>query len=132
MSEKTIEYDDIDAIRGVLEGRKIVSSEHKNLGSYNGTIRFTLDNGTVLVASEADGGCACENGCFTLEKPEIPDNVITRVEFAESKGGWGEGHIEIFVFTESGKFTIIDSEGSDNGYYGWGYTLHIEEIEEKE
>ena len=40
---------------------------------------------------------------------------------------WNE-KIRLFVYDELGKHTLIQSEGSDNGYYGWGYYLSVEEV----
>lgn len=90
-------------------------------------IEYTLDDGTVLSAYETDGGCACSNGCFSVELGEDterrligatimsvrteerledsygaiddPDKVKVFVD-GEGEGGYGSAEMFVFVYTD--------------------------------
>jgi hypothetical protein len=137
-----IEYTDVDALRSALVGRTITETRATG-DEYSKVISFVLDDGSVLNAHATEGGCACSNGCFTVANPEQVSGTILGVEVAESSQSWdgtetpvtpgsisdGTGVLRLFVYDELGKHTLVQSEGSDNGYYGWGYFLSVQQPE---
>lgn len=127
MNTDTFDYSDIDELKKALIGRSIEKVESTDLGSYHGEVKLTLDNGDVLTAYEADGGCACSNGCFDLTPKLERSGTILNVEIDDPEGGNGDGfgQIKLFIYTELGKQEALVSEGGDNGYYGWGYALSL-------
>lgn len=125
-----IEYNDVDALKEALVGREILGFVSEGLGTYRGSVQIQLDNGDVLTGWEADGGCACSNGCFDLTQPEAPKGTVMNVEVEETEDGYESGTIRLFVYTEFGRTNILESSGSDNGYYGWGYHLTLNKKEE--
>lgn len=133
-----VAYDDEESLRNILVGRSIVKIEKLLTAPYSAwssetldSIEFTLDDGTVLEAREADGGCACSNGCWSVATSiEGPTSVITNVEVVEDLEGSSEhrdgyGTLRMFIYTENGPVEAITSEGGDNGYYGWGYHVYV-------
>lgn len=135
MTDTYIDYTEIERLREVLVGRKILSVIPNHLGTYHGTVKFVLDNGTVLTAMESDGGCACANGCFALSVAEgvAGAGVITSVDMTEEVEygvvGDGQSTISIFVYFEGLPSAVkaLTSDGGDNGYYGWGFRFMLEE-----
>jgi len=135
--DAAVEYTDVAAIKESLVGRSIVSTLSEGDG-VDRVLTFVLDDGTLLRAHATDGGCACSNGCFTVEPGNVVRGTITNVEVEEFASSWdtageqpvapgsvsdGEGTIRIFVYGELGKQLLVESQGSDNGYYGWGFWL---------
>ncbi len=137
-----IDYTDLGRLKSILVGRSIVSTRESGTG-YNKTISFALDDGSVLMANASDGGCACSNGCFSVKNTNVPSGTITNVELTEVARNWwddkethevtpgsmsdGTATIRLFVYTDmtEGRQEIVESEGSDNGYYGWGFWLAL-------
>jgi hypothetical protein len=172
-------------------------------GDYDKVIEYHLDNGAVLRAHAADGGCGCSNGCFTVElddenqrkligatilavdlkeytqeyreltpaevaertlsdgttrdvtiikpwnsKKETPFGYVADTEIEPGSMRDGSSVIKLFVYTDLQQSTqlpnalvpadgvkhenlevavpLVTSEGGDNGYYGWGFSLSIE------
>lgn len=135
-----IEYTNVEAIRSALIGRRIVSTIGTG-GDYPADIKFVLDDGTILTAHATDGGCACSNGCFSVKPATAVTGTILNVAVKEMVDSWdtsakrevapgsvtdGEAEIRIFVYTDLGEHLIMTSEGGDNGYYGWGFWLHVD------
>lgn len=146
-NEPQIEYTNIEKIKAALVGRSIVATETEG-ESYSRVISFKLDDGTTLKAHATDGGCGCTNGCFTVDNPDSITGTILNVEVSEEAQTYdyaarenerkqvtpgsisdGEATIRIYVYTEIGKATLIESEGGDNGYYGWGFWLSVDTAE---
>ncbi len=138
--DQAIKYFDIDKLGEVLIGKRISGVRNVGEGTSK-TIEFDL-GGVVLVAHATDGGCSCSNGCFTVDTELTGvDATILNVEIEERADDYwtgGEGGviepgsisngsavIRIFVYTELGKSELVKSEGSDNGYYGWGFWLSV-------
>jgi len=133
-----IEYNEVDKIREALVGRSIVSTLSEGT-DYERVLSFVLDDGTVLKAHATDGGCACTNGCFTVAPGSVVRGTITNVEVKEYETDFdgnaarevalGEhpdsGRVNLFVYTDLGEHVLIESEGGDNGYYGWGFWLSV-------
>lgn len=132
MTEVT--YNDTDALRAALVGRKIIETRHGE-GKRNEysdpmpAISFVLDDGTILEAIATDGGCACSNGCWSVENPEsAPSQVITNVEVIDEPDTEGFGDsatLRMFVYADNVKTELVRSVGMDNGYYGWGYAVAV-------
>lgn len=136
-----VQYDDIDGLKALLVGHEIirVDKARKRLDGWHHrdteVISFTLDNDVVLEARETDGWCSCSNGCWSVANNAIPEGVIMNVEIEETDLETGEpireGYdgwtaIRMFVMDDLGnRVPLIESEGMDNGYYGWGYELHV-------
>jgi hypothetical protein len=135
--ETSVAYDDVDAIKAALVGRRIIETRKgKQEEWYRGpldTIEFVLDDGTILEARETDGGCACSNGCWSVESVDAaPTQVITNVEAVEelddngyTTHGDGTATLRLFVYADQVKAELVKSVGGDNGYYGWGYELVV-------
>jgi hypothetical protein len=143
MSARSIGYDDQLALRELLVGRRIVETRKSTAKAESwsdemNAVEFVLDDGQVLKAIATDGGCACSNGCWSVENPDVvaPDQIITGVETAEDLDGeWsthgdGSATLRLFVYAAGIKSEIVRSEGGDNGYYGWGYALLVETPEQ--
>ena len=135
-----VQYDDTEMLKRLLVGREIVrvDKDIKRFDEWHSrnmaVISFTLDNGVVLEARETDGGCSCSNGCWSVANNAIPEGVIMNVEIEETDPETGEpvrrddewAIIRMFVMDDLGnRVPLIESEGGDNGYYGWGYELHV-------
>ena len=133
----------MEKLKAALVGRSIVSTLSEGDGVHK-VLSFVLDDGSILYAHATDGGCACSNGCFTVEWGQLVEGTITNVEVKEVVDYWnwdtgdsekkevvprsisdGSAEISIFVYTELGKQELVKSEGGDNGYYGWGFWLHV-------
>lgn len=138
--DDAIDYTEIDKLKAALVGRSITETIGAG-GDYPAEIAFVLDDGSRLIAHATDGGCACTNGCFSVAPGSAARGTILNVEVSESVDSWGSAGtqavqpgsvtdgsstIRVFVYTELGKSTLIKSEGSDNGYYGWGFWLNVE------
>lgn len=138
-----IEYSDVKKIKDALVGKSIIStlSEGRDLER---VLTFVLDDGSLLKAHATDGGCACTNGCFTVEPGNVVRGTITNVEVEEFADSWestgkvkvapgsvsyGEARINVFVYSDLGRQLLVSSEGNDNGYYGWGFWLSVQKPE---
>ena len=139
--DDAIEYDEIDKIKDALIGREIISTVSEG-ADFNRVLSFVLDDGTILKAHAADGGCGCSNGCFTVNPGSVIRGTILNVELKEFQEDWsssvkksiepgsaddGSGTIQVFVYTDltDDPALLIESEGGDNGYYGWGFWLSV-------
>lgn len=105
-------------VREQLMFRKVVEVHQMNDGL---TAELVLDNGVVLVTQGNQGCGGCGNGWYYLSALNTCDNAITNVEFVES--GYEEV-FSIFVYSADNRINLLTYEGSDNGYYGVGYTIH--------
>ncbi|GAA4762341.1 DUF7448 domain-containing protein [Microbacterium gilvum] len=135
-----IEYTDAEKIRQALVGRSIVSTISEG-EEYKRVLSFVLDDGTLLKAHATDGGCSCTNGCFSVEPVASVAGTILNVEVKEFEESYGSeakeitpgsitdggATIQIFVYTDlaAGGHVLVESEGQDNGYYGWGFWLSV-------
>ncbi len=116
-----LSHEDQDDIAALLIGRTVVKVDEHTL---------RLDDGTVLVLPDTDGGCACSAGDYSLIELNGVDNIITRVEFVDDPSGDdhedGAGVYQIFVFADNAKINLATWSGSDgNGYYGTGYDIQV-------
>lgn len=109
-----------------LVGRRIVEIDKQSdqIGY------LILDNGTrlKLVGNEGCGGCG--NGWYYLDELNTCSNVITSVTLGCEQPGesWGEeyGVYRLYVFAENEKICAASYSGGDNGYYGEGFSVHVE------
>lgn len=137
---REINYNDNDEINKILVGRTITGiTEAKatdylypGYGEMLNVVTITLDDGTRLIAQETDGGCSCSNGCWSMEKHPESDRLIgatiLNAEVVEEPGEYeDEATMRLFVYADFGKSEVYSSEGHDNGYYGWGYHLFVQQ-----
>lgn len=138
--KEAFEYSELDRLKAALVGKSITSTVSEG-ESYERIISFVLNDGTILRAHATNGGCACSNGCFTVEPGSTPvAGTITNVEVSEQVETYdtdgpkevtpgsvsdGEARIRIYVYADMDKALLIESEGGDNGYYGWGFWLDV-------
>lgn len=139
---RTLNHEDQEAITNLLVGRRVTKIDEDHI---------LLDDGTLIKAIGADGGCGCNAGCYDLQVLNGVDNVITRVEFdyhptGDDEVAWGSekalteaqkcehgpqedeyaGHYRIFVFADNEKINLMQFDGTDgNGYYGTGFEILI-------
>lgn len=132
-------YTETEQLKAALVGRTITSTISEG-ADYERVLTFVLDDGTLLKAHAQDGGCACSNGCFSVEPANVIQGVITNVEVQEvatdyfsepapvEPGSVGDGSatITIVVYAGMGEQVLLTSEGGDNGYYGWGFRFSVE------
>lgn len=127
-----IDYNDEAELRNILVGRKIVKTEKTTTSEniYEVTaINFTLDNGRVLRAVEAVGGC-CSNGDWSVDSDATTTQIITDVSVVdECKEDSDSAILRMFIYADGIKTELVRSEGQDNGYYGWGYEVFVTEID---
>lgn len=137
--DDAIDYNEVERIRAALVGRSIVSTLSEGT-DYERVLSFVLDDGSTLKAHATDGGCACSNGCFSVEPGNVVRGTITNVDVEEWVESWsddksqrvepgsirdGSAKINLFVYTDLGEHLLVESEGNDNGYYGWGFWLSV-------
>jgi hypothetical protein len=143
---EAIQYTDVEKLKASLVGRSIVSTVSEGI-DYSRVLSFVLDDGSILKAHATDGGCACNNGCFTVEPGNVVQGTILNVDLEEEAEtfDWdadgdqyvkrliepgsisdGSATIRVFVYSELGKQVLVSSEGGDNGYYGWGFWLSVQ------
>jgi hypothetical protein len=129
---------DADKIAELLLGRRIVQAEMGEF-DYPGRSgwdnraegRLVLDDGTVLYLAGHDGGCACNAGCYPLEKVAAVDNIITNVRVEANPTGdgyddYGDGTYRIYVIADATEINVAEFVGTDgNGYYGTGFALTV-------
>lgn len=142
--EGAIEYTNVDDLKTALVGRSIVSIVSEG-ADYDKVVSFVLDDGSIVKAHATDGGCGCTNGCFTVASGEPVRGTIMNVELTETVSDYdydngrdiertvepgsiddGSAVIRLFVYTDlDDKQLLVESEGGDNGYYGWGFWLSV-------
>lgn len=109
-----------DRLKDIFVGRKIVSVDTMN-------DTMTLDDGTVL-GIDGNDGCACANGNYSIEHLATVDNVILNVETEIDTDEYGDdGDVRMFVYTAHEKLEAIRAEGCDNGYYGTGFWIKVQD-----
>ena len=127
------EMDMLEDLKKELLFHKITKAE--KTGEQSAIIE--LDNGRRL-DFHGNVGCGnCYNGWFFLEKfiDHIPDNAITNVthqiEYTRDEE-YGTQDVETFVvniFFEEEKMNLVTYEGTDNGYYGTGFSICVSIID---
>lgn len=167
-----IGYDDATTLRALLTGQRIVAINettgkalHKaeapaddyywgGRGEYDKVIEYHLAGGVVLRAHAHDGGCACSNGCFTVDvsdeaRRKLIGATIMNVSVEERTSDYDwesgrdiekvivDGHgetpsdgsstIQVFAYLPGldERTVLVESAGGDNGYYGWGFHFSI-------
>jgi hypothetical protein len=140
---ETYTEDEADEIAALLLGRRIVTADMGTF-DYPGRSdwdepaegRLVLDDGTVLYLTGNDGGCACDAGCYPLQKVATVDNIITsaRVDRDPTGDAYDDGDgddpdagtYRIFVFADAQEINVAEFVGTDgNGYYGTGFHLTV-------
>lgn len=91
---------------------------------------ITLDNGTtlLLIGSEGCGGCA--NGLVTFPTHDnytaLTGGTIMRAAVEDNRPR-AEDLVDatIFVWVDDKRLPLLDIDGTDNGWYGLGYTVRV-------
>lgn len=112
--------------RQELIGHKVIKVEQ--VDSYRA--RLYLDNGIVLKTTGNEGCGGCSAGHFMIEALNKCDNVITNVVFTtecEAEMSYGTEYFTIFVFAEDERIKLVEYSGWDNGYYGRGFYVDVED-----
>lgn len=109
-----------ESVKELLLYRKIIKVE--KIGDQEGIL--TLDNGTQLFVEGNEGCGGCGNGWYDLYELNECDNVITNVKCEIDKDD-GYDVYNIFVFAEDKQINCVQYRGSDNGWYGTGYSLSV-------
>ena len=117
-----ISYGNIEAIRNLFVGKKVVKAEGHEL---------TLSDGTILEIIPNEGGCSCGAGDYYLDNINKFDSVITDVEVkvfgGESGSSDEDAHTyQLFVYSGGISTSVADIKGDDgNGYYGTGFDIYV-------
>lgn len=119
-----LDQTDVDQIKELLIGRKVINVENDIMA---------LDNGTVLRIIPNEGCGGCNSGWYYLKQLNKINNAITNVEVCEEDIPYDENNDEprayrIYVYADGivGKQTLLSVEGDDgNGYYGTGYEIEV-------
>lgn len=91
---------------------------------------ITLDNGATLflLGSEGCGGCA--NGLVTFPTHDnytaLTGGTIMRAAVEDNRTR-AEDLVDatIFVWVDNKRLPLLDIDGTDNGWYGLGYTVRV-------
>lgn len=120
---------------------------------YDDVIEYHFADGLTLRAHAHDGGCGCSNGCFSVAisdeaRQRLIGATIMNVSVEERTTEWTypEGDVEKVIVDGKGQTpsdgsstikvfaylpgldepaVLVESEGGDNGYYGWGFHFSI-------
>lgn len=122
-----LSYEDEIKIKDLLLWHKVISVTNGDT--------LLLDNGTELEIIPNEGCGGCGNGWYEITDINGCDNAITDVKF-DNAGNHYKDIYQIFVYSENKKMKLLQVEGSDNGFYGSGYTINVkirerEEIQEE-
>ena len=147
MFRKTVKYDDLETLRGLLVGQTIESVTKSNAGwtdytDPSGSVVICLSNGVELEALEAEGCGGCINGWWTVGSEAVAGATIMNLSLEEhytangvpvtDRGThWPQEQdsmvkIILFALTEAGdEMGLVTSYGQDNGSYGWGFHFKV-------
>ncbi len=121
--------DEVDkGIQDLIYGQSVVEVRH--IDDYN--IKLILSNGLVLHAMSNEGCGGCSNGWYDIDNIldlGITGNVITKVE-VESPACAEDGTYKLFIYSLDKRMLEVDFTGSDNGYYGTGFTIFVKSTDE--
>lgn len=91
---------------------------------------ITLDNGTtlLLIGSEGCGGCA--NGLVTFPHHDnytaFTGGTIMRAAVEDNRTRTEDlVDATIFIWVDDRRLPLLDIDGTDNGWYGLGYTVRV-------
>ena len=85
-----------------------------------------LDNGIELIFYGNEGCGGCGAGWYDITELNEVNNIITDVEFIDTKKEWDEHCYQIFVYAENKETKLLQCDGDDgNGWYGTGYHIDI-------
>lgn len=114
-----IQHDELDRMKEILLGRRIVEASGQNL---------TLDDGTILQIVPNEGGCICGAGDYELRSITKFDNVITSVEVRSLADEGGQTY-QLFVYSGGISTSVAQIVGDDgNGYYGTGFEIYVTKV----
>jgi hypothetical protein len=108
----------VDALAEAVVGHRIIDAE--KVGSYDGNIRLTLDDGTkVDIMSTYDCCAYTEVSAFLLDPAKV-DHVITGVRTDDGYENW-------HIYADLGdvmELTVGWSSGNPF-YYGYGFNISV-------
>lgn len=123
-----LDQDDSEDFSQYLTGRYVIDMNMAK-GEFDGTM--TLDDGTVL-EFEGNKGCCCRSGNFTIMqafKRGAPEARITSARTATSQvkvDEWEDNDLyTVFVMVEGREYPLVEYQGLDTGYYGYGFTCMV-------
>lgn len=88
----------------------------------------TLDNGTTLLLLGSEGCSGCANGLVTFPLHDnyaaLTGGTIMRAAVEDNRPR-AEDLVDatIFVWVDDKRLPLLDIDGTDNGWYGLGYTV---------
>ena len=123
-----LDQDDSEEFNRYLTGR-YVTDMHMPQGAFIGTM--TLDDGTVL-EFEGNKGCCCCAGDFMISqafKHGTPNARIMSARTATRQVAideWEDNDLyTVFVMVEGQEYPLVEYQGLDTGYYGYGFTCTV-------
>lgn len=124
MSEhRTIYHSDKEAIVNLFVGKSVVRTGCKESDWGRHDCTMTLSDGTILEIEGNEGCGGCLEGHYFVTELNECENIITNVELVDHDG-YSERY-EVFVYADNRKINLLTVEGSDNGYYGYGYWINV-------
>lgn len=123
-----LDQDDSEEFSRFLTGR-YVTDMHMPEDEFDGTM--TLDDGTVL-EFEGNKGCCCGSGCFTITQAFKRGTAQARIMSARTGTSqvkvdeWEDNDLyTVFVMVEGHEYPLVEYQGLDTGYYGYGFTCLV-------
>lgn len=90
----------------------------------------TLDNGATLFLLGSEGCSGCANGLVTFPPHDncaaLTGGTIMRAAVEDNRTR-AEDLVDatIFVWVDDKRLPLLDIDGTDNGWYGLGYTVRV-------
>nr|DAJ19047.1 MAG TPA: hypothetical protein [Siphoviridae sp. ctcOR4]DAO91815.1 MAG TPA: hypothetical protein [Caudoviricetes sp.] len=123
-----LDQDDSEEFDRYLTGR-YVTDMNMPKGEFDGTM--TLDDGTVL-EFEGNKGCCCRAGNFTIIQAFKRGTAKARIMSARTATSqvtvddWEDDDLyTVFVMIEGEEYPLVEYQGYDSGYYGYGFTCTV-------
>lgn len=110
-----------DRLRELLVGKAIQAVERVDQAT--GVITLTDGTKLTIVGNEGCGGCG--EGWYDLTHITPAAGVITNAYGTVNEDGYNEA-FRIFVVAANVQTEVAGFHGSDNGYYGRGWWLRVE------
>lgn len=93
-----------------------------------------LDNGRRLRLKGNEGCGGCGNGWFyvtqIMDVLDLQDNAITNVQLENDYAEDDDSVFKLYVITVNKKIQAVSFSGCDNGYYGTGFDVFVEVLED--
>lgn len=116
-------------ITDTLTGRRITAVT-STADHYGNEAAVTLDDGTTLLLIGSEGCGGCTNGLVTFPTHDnytaLTGGVIMRAAVEDNRPRVEDlVDATIFVWVDDKRLPLLDIDGSDNGWYGLGYTVRV-------